>query len=82
MNKYAAAVEKAALGWLVIKTYSIGTVEQIEEDCQTVATTLAEGLGEPAAAVYRDIQKTYFDMKKPQVLQLLTLMENSGTLNR
>jgi len=80
MSKYAAAVDKAALGWLIINIYSLGTDEQMIEDCQTVATLLASRLEKPAAAVYRDIYEAYVHLPKPQILQLLTLMDIPGKL--
>ncbi len=81
MSKYAAAVHKAALGWLMISIYGTGTEEEVLEDFGTVATMLADGLGKDAAAVYRDIYEEFTHLPKPQILQLLTLMEVSGTLN-
>lgn len=75
-EQWNEAVTKAAFGWLIIKTYSLGPIEEIEEDCQTVAALLGSRFPEkPAAAAYTEIQKEFYNLPKPQILQLLTLME-------
>lgn len=80
-KEYAAAVDKAACGWVTLVAYHRGTDQEMIEDCQTVVALLASRLEKPAAAVYRDVYEAYVHLPKPQILQLLTLMEIPGTLN-